>query len=182
MLLPSYDEQLEIVDNYKAITDRIALKKQINDNLEATAQAYFDSLFFSNTDTDCTLADIALVNPVRPLAKGVEARCFDMSTLPTKGCIPMGDTIKPYNGGVRFVNGDTLIARITPCLENGKAAYINTLADGEVAYGSTEYIVLSSLSLIHILQDADGKYSIDRNATNKRAKNIQDKFFGLFSD
>lgn len=115
-----------------------------NDNLEATAQAYFDSLFFSNTDTDCTLADIALVNPVRPLAKGVEARCFDMSTLPTKGCIPMGDTIKPYNGGVRFVNGDTLIARITPCLENGKAAYINTLADGEVAYGSTEYIVLSS--------------------------------------
>lgn len=144
VLLPSYDEQLEIVDNYKAITDRIALKKQINDNLEATAQAYFDSLFFSNTDTDCTLADIALVNPVRPLAKGVEARCFDMSTLPTKGCIPMGDTIKPYNGGVRFVNGDTLIARITPCLENGKAAYINTLADGEVAYGSTEYIVLSS--------------------------------------
>ena len=55
----------------------------LNDNLEATAQAYFDSLFFSNTDTDCTLADIALVNPVRPLAKGVEARCFDMSTLPT---------------------------------------------------------------------------------------------------
>lgn len=35
VLLPSYDEQLEIVDNYKAITDRIALKKQINDNLVA---------------------------------------------------------------------------------------------------------------------------------------------------
>lgn len=33
--VPSYDEQLEIVDNYKAITDRIALKKQINDNLAA---------------------------------------------------------------------------------------------------------------------------------------------------
>lgn len=142
--VPPIDKQREIVQAYKAITRRIELKKQINDNLEATAQAYFDSLFFSNTDTDCTLADIALVNPVRPLAKGVEARCFDMSTLPTKGCIPMGDTIKPYNGGVRFVNGDTLIARITPCLENGKAAYINTLADGEVAYGSTEYIVLSS--------------------------------------
>ena len=33
-----------------------------------------------------------------------------------------------------------------------------------------------------LIQNADGKYSIDRNATNKRAKNIQDKFFGLFSD
>lgn len=116
----------------------------VNDNLEATAQAYFDKLFFNNAEANCTLADIALVNPVRQLAKGTEARCFDMATLPTNGCIPTGDIIKPYNGGVRFINGDTLIARITPCLENGKAAYINILADGEVAFGSTEYIVFAS--------------------------------------
>ena len=77
------------------------------------------------------------------LKKGDEARCFDMSTLPTNGCIPTGDEIKHYNGGVRFINGDTIIARITPCLENGKAAYINVLRDGEVAFGSTEYIVFA---------------------------------------
>ena len=142
--IPPIEKQLEIVNSYKAITERIALKKKINDNLEATAQAYFDNLFFSCDDTDCTLADIALVNPSRPLSKGVEARCFDMSTLPTSGCIPNGDTTKPYNGGVRFINGDTLIARITPCLENGKAAYINILNEGEVAFGSTEYIVFAS--------------------------------------
>lgn len=142
--VPPMNKQIEIVRSYQAISDRIALKKQINDNLEATAQAYFDSLFFGNEDTDCTLADIALVNPVRQLSKGVEARCFDMATLPTNGCIPTGDTIKPYNGGVRFINGDTLIARITPCLENGKAAYINILKDNEVAFGSTEYIVFAS--------------------------------------
>lgn len=142
--IPPIEKQLEIVNRYKAITERIALKKKINDNLEATAQAYFDNLFFSCDDTDCTLADIALVNPSRPLSKGVEARCFDMSTLPTSGCIPTGDTTKPYNGGVRFINGDTLIARITPCLENGKAAYINILNEGEVAFGSTEYIVFAS--------------------------------------
>lgn len=142
--VPPIEKQLEIVNRYKAITDRIALKQKINDNLEATAQAYFDNLFFSCDDTDCTLADIALVNPSRPLSKGVEARCFDMSTLPTSGCIPTGDTTKPYNGGVRFINGDTLIARITPCLENGKAAYINILNEGEVAFGSTEYIVFAS--------------------------------------
>ena len=142
--IPPIEKQLEIVNSYKAITERIALKEKINDNLEATAQAYFDNLFFSCDDTDCTLADIALVNPSRPLSKGVEARCFDMSTLPTSGCIPTGDTTKPYNGGVRFINGDTLIARITPCLENGKAAYINILNEGEVAFGSTEYIVFAS--------------------------------------
>ena len=142
--VPPLDEQIEIVQSYHAITDRIALKKRINDNLEATAQAYFDSLFFDESEPNCTLADIALVNPVRPLAKGVEARYFEMATLPTNGCIPTGDFIKPYNGGVRFINGDTLIARITPCLENGKAAYINILEDNEVAFGSTEYIVFAS--------------------------------------
>ncbi len=142
--VPPLDEQIEIVQSYQAITDRIALKKQINDNLEATAQAYFDSLFFDESEPNCTLADITLVNPVRPLAKGVEARYFEMATLPTNGCIPTGDFIKPYNGGVRFINGDTLIARITPCLENGKAAYINILEDNEVAFGSTEYIVFAS--------------------------------------
>ena len=142
--IPPIENQLEIVNSYKAITERIALKQKINDNLEATAQAYFDSLFFDESELNCTLADIALVNPVRPLAKGVEARYFEMATLPTNGCIPTGDFIKPYNGGVRFINGDTLIARITPCLENGKAAYINILEDNEVAFGSTEYIVFAS--------------------------------------
>jgi len=142
--VPDIDKQKKIVEAYEAITNRIELKQKINDNLEATAQAYFDKLFIANVEPDCTLADIALVNPVRFLAKGEEARCFEMATLPTYGCIPTGDVIKPYNGGVRFINGDTLIARITPCLENGKAAYINILSDGEVAFGSTEYIVFAA--------------------------------------
>lgn len=141
--VPNIEIQKEIVSSYRAIIDRITLKKRINDNLEATVQAYFDNLFFKSNETDCTLADIAEVNPVRQLAKGKIARYFEMSTLPTKGCIPTGDFLKAYNGGVRFINGDTLIARITPCLENGKAAYINILDDGEVAFGSTEYIVFA---------------------------------------
>lgn len=116
----------------------------INDNLEATVQAYFDKLFITNEEPDCTLANVALVNPVRSLRKGEEARCFEMASLPTNGCIPISDEIKPYNGGVRFTNGDTLIARITPCFENGKAAYINILANREVAFGSTEYIVFAA--------------------------------------
>ena len=43
---------------------------------------------------------------------------------------------------VRFRNGDTLFARITPCLENGKTGFVQFLADEEVACGSTEFIIL----------------------------------------
>ena len=45
---------------------------------------------------------------------------------------------------MKFTNGDTIMARITPCLENGKTAYINFLEEGTVAFGSTEYIVITS--------------------------------------
>lgn len=50
-----------------------------------------------------------------------------------------------YSGGSKFRNGDTLMARITPCLENGKTAYVSILDDGEVGFGSTEYIVFRGL-------------------------------------
>jgi type I restriction enzyme S subunit len=43
---------------------------------------------------------------------------------------------------VRFQNEDTLFARITPCLENGKTGFVQFLSTGCVACGSTEFIVL----------------------------------------
>ena len=53
-----------------------------------------------------------------------------------------GITKRGYQGGSRFQNGDTLLARITPCLENGKTAFVNLLEENEVAAGSTEFIVM----------------------------------------
>ena len=46
---------------------------------------------------------------------------------------------------MKFRNGDTLLARITPCLENGKTAYVDILNEDEVGFGSTEYIVLRAI-------------------------------------
>jgi type I restriction enzyme S subunit len=43
--VPPMDEQIEMVKSYQSITDRIALKKQINDNLEATARTIYKSYF-----------------------------------------------------------------------------------------------------------------------------------------
>ena len=47
-----------------------------------------------------------------------------------------------FAGGSKFCNGDTIMARITPYLENGKTAFVDVLDDGEVGFGSTEFIVL----------------------------------------
>lgn len=56
---------------------------------------------------------------------------------------PLRAEMEGLGSGIRFANGDTLIASITPCLENGKAAYVDFLPEGETGWGSTEYILES---------------------------------------
>jgi len=88
------------------------------------------------------LPDMIEVNPVRPLRKGDIAPYLDMSNMPTYGHAPAEVIERPFGSGMRFTNGDTLVARITPCLENGKTAFVDFLQDGQIGWGSTEYIVL----------------------------------------
>lgn len=87
------------------------------------------------------LKDIADFNPRESLAKGVVAKKIAMEKLqPFCRDIP-GYELESFSGGTKFRNGDTIMARITPCLENGKTAKVAVLDDGEVGFGSTEYIV-----------------------------------------
>jgi len=87
------------------------------------------------------LKDIADFNPRESLAKGVVAKKIAMDKLqPFCRDIP-GYELEPFSGGTKFRNGDTIMARITPCLENGKTAKVSILDDGEIGFGSTEYIV-----------------------------------------
>ena len=144
VIVPDLKEQEKIVNTYNAITKRIQLKQKINENLEKTAQCLFDNLFMKDNDDLIELNEIIEVNPERTLKKGEIYKCFDMSSLPTKNAIPFEYELKEYTGGMKFRNGDTLMARITPCLENGKAGYINLLDEKEIAFGSTEFIVLSA--------------------------------------
>ena len=89
-----------------------------------------------------TLAERIEVNPRRSLRKGQAAPYLPMAMMPTRGHMPDSVAVRSFGSGMRFTNGDTLVARITPCLENGKTAYVDFLADGEIGWGSTEYIVL----------------------------------------
>jgi type I restriction enzyme S subunit len=88
------------------------------------------------------LPDVIDVNPTRALRKGAIAPYLDMANMPTRGHSPDAVIDRPFGSGMRFVNGDTLVARITPCLENGKTAFVDFLESGQVGWGSTEYIVL----------------------------------------
>ena len=92
------------------------------------------------------LRDFMEFNPTIKLPKNTMARKVAMDQL-----IPHCRDIynwdyEPYTGGAKFENGDTIMARITPCLENGKHAYVSFLDKDEVAYGSTEYIVIRGRS------------------------------------
>jgi type I restriction enzyme S subunit len=82
------------------------------------------------------------VNPARSLLKGAVAPFLDMANMSTQIHSPNEVIDRPFESGMRFVNGDTLVARITPCLENGKTAYVDFLEEGQTGWGSTEYIVL----------------------------------------
>lgn len=94
------------------------------------------------TWTSKRLLEIIDFNPKETLRKGQRAKKIAMEQLRPFSKTPMGYCEEFYNGGAKFKNGDTLLARITPCLENGKTAQVNELEEGEVGFGSTEYIVL----------------------------------------
>ncbi|HHQ6589693.1 TPA: restriction endonuclease subunit S [Serratia fonticola] len=89
--------------------------------------------------------DIIEFNPKRVLKKGSVASYLDMKNVPVTGHSAREVIEREFNSGSKFINGDTLLARITPCLENGKTAYVDFLPTDEiVGWGSTEFIVMRS--------------------------------------
>ena len=94
--------------------------------------------------TETTVGEAFEVSPSRTLKRGDIAPFIPMDALPVHARAFERIDYREFTGsGTRFKNGDTLIARITPCLENGKTAYVAGLPDNAVGHGSTEYIVLA---------------------------------------
>jgi type I restriction enzyme S subunit len=82
------------------------------------------------------------INPSTRLSDETEHWSVEMADLPTDGMVIQQATKREGRSGSKFRNGDTLFARITPCLENGKTAFVDFLENGDTARGSTEFIVL----------------------------------------
>ena len=94
--------------------------------------------------TRCCLENVISFNPKVSLSKERLKQSVPMSALSTTSMIlDFNEFTTTYsNAGSKFQNGDTLLARITPCLENGKTAFVSGIESSEGAVGSTEYIVM----------------------------------------
>ncbi|MDO4571533.1 MAG: restriction endonuclease subunit S [Planctomycetia bacterium] len=87
-------------------------------------------------------ADFINFNPRESLSRNTMAKKVAMEKLQPFTRTVTDYEIASFRGGTKFRNGDTIMARITPCLENGKTAQVNFLENNEVGFGSTEFIVM----------------------------------------
>lgn len=142
---PSLPEQRAIAGILGALDDKIEVNRRMNITLENMAKAVFRQWFVKNKEVEdweeVPLPEIIEVNPSRSLKKDDIAPYLGMANMPTQGHRGVQWIDRPFGSGTKFINGDTLLARITPCLENGKTAFVDFLKDGQVGWGSTEYIV-----------------------------------------
>lgn len=141
--LPSVGEQRRVAAAIGALDDLIAANRRLTSDLETQVSALFARAAFDSEAAAQTvpLGELVEVGPKLPKPSGKAAH-VDMAALPTDSSRIRSVIRRPASGGARFQNGDTLLARLTPCLENGKAAFVDVLEDEEVAVGSTEFLVL----------------------------------------
>jgi type I restriction enzyme, S subunit len=173
-LLPPLEEQKSVTRVCQLLDRKISNLRQQNETLEKIAQTLFKHWFvdfeFPNEDGKPykssggemvrselgeipvgwrvgKLKDLVIVNPQESIKKGSFIKYIDMRSLSTSGMEITEFITREFTSGSKFRNSDTLLARITPCLENGKTAFVNVLDKNEVAYGSTEFIVMRASSI-----------------------------------
>lgn len=161
VLFPPKDKQDKIADILGKYDDLIENNQKQIKLLEEAAQRlykeWFVDLRFPDYETtpvvdgvpegwtSCILEDVICFNPKVELTKNRIKQSVPMAALSASSMVldKKEFTTAESNAGSKFQNGDTLLARITPCLENGKTAYVSNI-DAEGAVGSTEFIVMRS--------------------------------------
>lgn len=171
VLLPNIEYQRKVSGILKAIDSKIEFNNKINEELVMMANLIYDYWFMQfdfpdangkpykssgglmvyNQKLKCEIpgswkdgfaSDLFDFNPTYFIEKGTVTSYIDMNALPLSGFMTSNIQKKAFSGGMKFQNGDVVVARITPCLENGKTALISLLDDGEIGFGSTEFIVI----------------------------------------
>jgi type I restriction enzyme S subunit len=95
-----------------------------------------------------TVPDCVHINPRVAVPRDGEKPFVPMGCLANDSMHISDIEVREGNSGAKFQNDDTLFARITPCLENGKTGFVQFLPDAQsVGFGSTEFIVLRSRTL-----------------------------------
>lgn len=143
--VPPVLEQQAIADVLGALDDKIAANNKVARTIEALGSAKFMRVGMDVEPSRevILLGEVFDLNPRRTVTSS-SPTVIDMQALPTAEPLVERWSTGIRKGGTRFANGDTLIARITPCLENRKTAFVDFLEDGDVGIGSTEFIVMRS--------------------------------------
>lgn len=141
-LLPDISTQINISSLLNAIDDKIELNRRMNETFEQMTMALYKQ-WFSDGEDEQKLSDFVDINPLIRLKKDALTLFVDMKALPIDSMSVSDDDIitKPFTSGSKFLKDDVLFARITPCLENGKTAFVDFLEEGEAGFGSTEFLV-----------------------------------------
>ena len=139
---PSKETQKYIGDTYYIFSKKIELLRAQNETLETLAQTVFKEWFVNSDNPSMSISNFIEFNPVEKIDRNREYLFFDMKTLPTDSMVMSEGVYKKSNSGTSFREKDTLLAKITPCLENGKTAFVLDLKGEEIARGSTEFIVM----------------------------------------
>lgn len=135
--------------------------------------------------------DCVIVNPKISLKKGKVYPFIEMANVSTSYREPLLIEYKSFDSGAKFQDGDTVIARITPCLQNGKRFYCKNIGTG---FGSTEYLVFRpknklvnnlflyyfmqtefiKLQMINSMVGATGRQRVNNNVFNDIKLNLPD--------
>ena len=163
--LPSVDVQKvisSIIEKYETLIEtnnkRIRVLEQMAENLYKEWFVRFRFPAHENAEFENGLPkgwlrkradEVMYFNPTLPIGNQSSFTIIPMEALSTTSMVLDSKSfiIQDYISGRRSQNGDTLFAKITPCLENGKTGFVMGLPDGEVLGGSTEFIVLRSKAL-----------------------------------
>lgn len=150
--IPELPLQKSIASILSILDDKIELLHRQNSTLEKMAETLFRQWFVEEAKEEWKMGkiqDLIDFNPQRSLKKGMFAPFLEMSELDTQIYAPANWYEREFLSGTKFTNGDTLLARITPCLENGKTAYVDFLDKNQIGWGSTEFIIMRPKSNIH---------------------------------
>jgi type I restriction enzyme S subunit len=142
---PSLPEQTAIAAVLSTLDDKISINERLGAAHEELLCAQFMELLIDTTPDypkKIRVDDLIEFNPSLAIPRTDMAVYLDMASVPTTCATVLEWTRRPPKPGTRFGNGDTVMARITPCLENGKTAFIDFMEKGEIGIGSTEFIVM----------------------------------------
>ncbi|MFC6040331.1 restriction endonuclease subunit S [Paenisporosarcina macmurdoensis] len=171
IILPSLHIQNKITSILSPLDEKIEVNNKVIQNLEEFAQTFFKRWFvdfefpnengepYKSSDGEMVESEIGLVpvewqvgkasdifhfSPKTTLKKGELVDYIEMKDLNDSAVIHSWKKRVFSGSGSKFINGDTLLARITPCLENGKIGYVEFMEKEEVGWGSTEFITIRS--------------------------------------